>query len=1068
MDNFCNLHLHTEYSTLDGYGHPDEFIKRVKELGQTACAITDHASISGHFRFYQACIKEGIKPILGCEFYIVDNIQDSMSKRIREYNHITILAKNLEGYRNLLKLVSFAHNDGYYYKPKIDWHILKNYNKGLITTSSCPSGKLANMIKLGLAKEHLIRELNRQKSIFDDFFIELAPWQYNEGREIAKTLYKLAEETKIPMVLTMDCHYPLKEHAKIQEVMLCIQSNDRMSNPKRWKFDQTDFYLKSGTQMQEDWEKLYPNLPFKQEMIDNTKLISDMVDFKFPKAKPINFPFVGDKQILLRSMINKGMIDKKLTTKEYKDRVEREFKLIVDKQYVDYFLVIADLINWAKQQGIFIGPGRGSASGSLICYLVNITEINPIPYGLLFERFIDINRDDLPDVDIDIEDERRQEVKQYLKIKYGENQVVSLATFGTFRGRLCLQDIGRIFNINPEITAEVKKLVIQRSGGDSRFSNTVEDTFTDFETAANIIKEYPEFKYAKHLEGYIRSMGVHAAGTIVSNEPIENFAALYRSEGLDEKVISMDYHDASAVGLLKIDLLGLTTMSILKNAVNLIKKRHNQDINLYTLPTDDELTLKAFREGKLFGIFQFDGQAMMQICKQVKPETLEELSDINALSRPGPLHGGNTTSYILRKFGKEKITYLHPMLKAITKQTYGCILYQEQVMEIVRQLGKFSWEDTSTIRRTMSRSTGQEAFDKFRNQFIKGAKENGIEKELAIKIWKQVYTFGSWGMNKSHCISYAIIGYWMMWLKVHYPIEFYVSMVMKESQEPRIKKVLKEFQAEGFKLLPIEINQSKESFTIDQESIRIGFRQILGLGDKTAKKIVKYQPYTGYIDFIDKTKLNKTSNLLLQVGAFKNVGFDRLSPQLALFEPKDASKKTIEYANPSIEILARLCPVMNNTTPYKDWIEWCNKHVPVKVIPIKNISEIEERTNVAIIGSTDPGSLFNPKNKLEESKSRGIDIIKKEGEENFTVKDYDFLNFDIEDETDYITIRIGYKIYKKFHDMIWAAKPSDVLLVTGMVNGGIRMVFANDIVNLTEFKKNIIKKHLEIEKHDIA
>ncbi len=1054
-DLFVHLHNHNEFSLLDGYGHPSDFVKRAKELGQTALATTNHGNVSDHYRHYSACKEAGIKPILGCEFYIVDSVDKARENQTREYNHITILAKNLEGYRNLLKLVSFSYDKGFYYKPKIDWEILKQHSKGLIATSSCPSGKLANLIKNGHSKENLIKEINHQKEIFDkgSYFIELSPWNYKDAEGIAKGLYELAEITNTPMVLTMDCHYPLKEHSEVQEVMLCVQMNDRMDNPKRWKFDQDDFYLKSGEQMKEEWEKVYPNLPFKQEMIDNTQKIAEMVEFEFPKSRPIEFPFVGDKKVLLLAMAKKGLQDKGFENNQiYLDRLQREFDLVVQKDYVDYFLVIADLINWAKQNDIFVGPGRGSSAGSLICWLVGITEIDPIPFGLLFERFIDINRDDLPDVDIDIEDEKRPLVKEYLRSKYGKDHVASLSTFGTFRGRMSLQDIGRVFGIKPEVTNEVKKLVVQRSGGDSRFSNTVEDTFNDFTTAGEIMKLHPEFRFAKDLEGYIRNMSIHASGTVVSNDPIENFAAFYRSSDENEKVISMDYHDASDIGLLKIDLLGLTTMSILKNAVDLIKERHGISIDLNKLPLDDKPTFDAFKAGKLFGIFQFDGQAMMQVCKQVKPDNFGELADINALSRPGPLHGGATTSYIMRKFGKERIQYLHPMIKAITHDTYGAILYQEQVMNVVRNIGKFSWADTSTIRRTMSRSTGEQAFDKFREQFIKGAGENGLSEELALQIWKQVYTFGSWGMNKSHCVCYAMIGYYMMWLKVHYPIEFYVSMIAKENNDLRIKKVLKEYQNEGFKILPIDVNRSKEQFTIDDGAIRIGFRQILGLGTKTAHGIVRHQPYTGLGDFMARNRSAKASNLLLKVGAFRDVGFVRSNQQLALFEPKQEPKEMLDYASPSVETLAQLCPIMNNTTPYADWIEFVKKRIKKKISLIKDIAATDERINVAILGSTDPENLYNPKNRFEEARSRGIELERKPGEEEFTIKDYDFLNFDIEDESDYITVRIPYKIYKKYFDMMWSVKPSDVLLVTGMMGNGIRMVFANEVINLTQLK----------------
>lgn len=1079
--NFVNLHNHTEYSIVDGFGHPMDFVQRAKELGMKALAITDHGSISGHYKHYVACTKLGIKPILGCEMYIVNNHTD---RSTRAYNHITILAKNLEGYRNLTKLVSISYDKGFYYKPRIDWQLLKQYHKGLIATSGCPSGVLGAMIaKHNASLDQIKHEMRRQKEIFgEDYFVELSPWDYEEGKKVAKMIYKAATELNFPLVLTMDCHYPNKEDNVIQDILLCIQTSAKIDTPGRLKFDQTDFYLKDGNQMKKDWERIYPDLPFKKEMTENTVKIADMVDFEFPKAKPIEFPFNGNKIDLLKKICWNGLKKKELhKNSEYVQRLKREFDLVVQKNYVDYFLVIVDLINWAKNQNILVGPARGSSCGSLLCYVTRITEIDPIPFGLLFERFIDINRTDLPDVDIDFEDERRDEVKNYLENKYGKDRVASLATFGTFQGRLCVQDIGRVFSIKGSIIDEVKKLIVQRSGGDSRFSHTVEDTFINFEKAAGILKEYPMLKYAKHLEGQVRHLGIHAAGIVVSNDPIENFAAFYRSNN-DAKVISMDYTDASGVGLLKIDVLGLSTLTVIKNTLAMVKTRYGHSIDLYNLPLDDEKTLKGFKEGKLFGIFQFDGQAMLQVCKQIKPENFGHLTDINALSRPGPLHSGSTTDYIERKNGKQKITYLHPIIEKITKDTFGVTIYQEQVMQIVRQIGKFSWKDTSTIRQTMSKSRGVESFNKFRDQFVKGAAENGIDEELSDTIWKQIYTFGSWAFNKSHSVSYSVLSYWTMYLKMHYPLEFYVSLMCKENDEDKLRKVIKEYQSEGGKLLPIDINRSKETFLIEDKGIRVGFSQILGIGTKTAEVITKFQPYKNLADFKDKTKLKKPTNILLKVGAFQNLDFENTQSQLSLFQKTIQEELEFDYKNTPIKYLAEYAPMLITENVRENWMEFCE--INLKDIPrtIKSLSSIEEKTNITIIGRTDPKKYYNPKNKLEEMQSRGLSIddfmvcqsqfkIKHENEKficifcgeefdpkknikciAFMVKNYDFLNFDLEDETDYVTVRIPFKIYPNYFDMMWDVKPDEVLLVQGIVNGNIRMVFANNVINLSKLK----------------
>lgn len=1056
---FVNLHNHCEFSLLDGYGHPDWFIKRAKELGQKAIAVTDHGNISAHKRWYDSCLKEEIKPILGIEAYIVDDIT---KKDDRNRFHITLWARNLTGYRNLTRLVSLAYSEGFYYKPRIDWKSLQKYNKGIIGTSGCPSGRIGQMIiKKGRGLKEIQTEMLRQKSIFEEgsYFVEMAPWSYEEGQRIARVVYPAAVELGLPIILTNDAHYPMKDDAMKQDVMLAIQQRKKVSDTDRLKFDQTDFYLKTGQEMKDSWEAIYHDLPFREEMLENTVKIANMVNFKFPEAKPILFPYKGDKVKLIQKMIDKGVKERGLVlNEEYKARISKELDLIVRKDFVDYFLVISDLIKWAKDQGILVGPGRGSSSGSLICYLTHITEIDPIPYGLLFERFIDLNRTDLPDVDIDFEDARREEVKEYLKSKYGEERVASLATFGTFQGRMCVQDIGRVFSdkIPSEVVDEVKKLIVQRSGGDSRYGFSVEDTFVNFDNAAEYLRQYPELGLAKYFEGQVRQLGIHAAGTVVSNEPIENFAAFYRSSN-DEKVISMDYAAASSIGLLKIDLLGLTTLTIIRKTLALIKERHGKDIDLNKISLVDKRIFRAFKEGKLFGVFQFDGQAMMQVCRQVQPENFTELVAVNGLSRPGPLHSGGTTSYIERKFGKEKIEYAHPIIKHITKETYGVTIYQEQVMKIVKELGNFSWKDTSTIRQTMSKSRGTEAFGVYEQKFIDGAVKNGMEAEEAEKIWKQIYTFGSWAFNKSHSVAYTLIGYWCMYLKTYYPLEYYVTMLQTEKQEDKLRKVMKEYLNEGYKLYDVDVNESKESYSIKEDGILNGFTAVHGLGKAMAKKFIDNQPYQDFIDFKTRNKNEKMSAILLEVGAFKNLEFDRMSKQQDLFGGDTVVDLPFDYKNPTVEVKRKYLTLAPSEKLLPIWKPIVKEKFNLKVTPIKEVERFTSKGQVTLIGTTDPNKFFNPKNKIEEMKSKGkdIDYIRKElkipeGQEDFITVNYDFLNFDLEDETDYVTVRIPYRSYPKFKEMMWAIKPDDIIMVEGMVNGGIRMVFANNIRNLTQ------------------
>ncbi len=1055
-DNFVNLHNHCEFSILDGYGKPDWFVTRAKELGQKAIAITDHGNISAHKRWYDACLKEGIKPILGIEAYIVD---DRLNRSTREYNHILLLARNLEGYRNLTRLVTLSYSEGFYYKPRIDWEILKRHSKGLIATSGCPSGKIGkNIIRKNWKVKEVKEEMLLQQSIFEkgSYFIELAPWSYGEGKQIAKVIYKAATELKLPISLTMDAHYPREEDAHKQDVMLAIQQSKLVSDKDRLIFDQQDFFVKSAKEMERDWKKVFPDLPFKKSMVDNTAKIADLVDFEFPMARQIEFPYEGDKFEYLKELCHTGMYERGfLGNEKYESRLKLELSLIKEKGYLDYFLVVWDLIKWSKDNDILVGPARGSSCGSLVCYCLHITEIDPLPYDLLFERFIDLNRTDLPDIDIDFEDQRRNEVKGYLESRYGADHVASLATYGTFQGRLCVQDIGRVYadKIPNEVIQEVKKLIVQRSGGDSRFGFTVEDTFVNFDNAAKFLEQYPELGLAKYLEGQVRQMGIHAAGTIISNEPIENFAAFYRSTN-DEKVISMDYSDATSIGLLKIDLLGLTTLTVISRTLKLIESRHNTKVDLYKIPLEDQKVYKNFQAGKVFGVFQFDGQAMLQVCKQVSPENFEQLVAVNALSRPGPLHSGGTTSYVQRKLKKEPITYKHKIIKGITESTYGVTIYQEQVMQIVKQLGEFSWADTSTIRKTMSKSRGVEAFDKFQEKFIKGATGHGLPADEAEHIWKEIYTFGSWAFNKSHSVAYTLIGYWCMWLKTYYPQEFYVSMMQIEKQEDKLKRVIKEYLAEKHPILFPDINESKIHYEIKDEGIIAGIGDVEGIGPGMAQRIISKQPFKDYIDFKSRVKVSeKIANNLLRIGAFRNLNLQAVSAQQSLFGDHKIEKLEFDYKVPDKETIRELTPFLLQEKLLPIWTNTVKNALGYDVMPIKSLTgEIEKKT-IAIIGTTDPNKYFNPKNRLEEAKSKGQIITKKKGEENFNNSDYDFLNFDIEDETDYVTVRIPYTIYPKYKEMIWQTLPSDVLLVVGTTYNGVKIIFAREIINLTQERR---------------
>ncbi len=1062
LDKFVHLHTHSTYSFTDGYGLPEQYIKQAVELKQSALGVTDHGNISVHHKWYNKCNEAGIKPILGCEMYIVANKDEVLEKG---YNHITVLVKNAVGYRNLMKLVTKAWCEQYYYKPRITFDDLFEHQEGLIVLSGCLSSPFMKALKdnnRDLAWQ-LFEEFNKK---IDDFYIELQPIHFPEGKPAYERLISLynkeLRKQGYKWVATNDCHYVKKEQAKLQEVLLCVQTNTPISEPDHWKFDQEDFYLKTRMEMEASLEVCFPGNDFT-DALDNSVKIAESVLFEFPRAEPIKFPHPEEKKKeFLRRACNEGMVKRGLSNaegsmftedeeqKKYRVRLEYELDLIEKKGFVDYFLVIADLINWAKQNGILVGPARGSAAGSLACYALAITEVEPIKYGLIFERFIDINRADLPDIDIDFEDVRREEVKTYLQDKYGVDKVGTLPTFAAFKGKSALDDVGRVFKIPFKVIDQVKNAIVERSGGDSRASFTLQDTFdsTVFDYPRQAIKEYPELHYAIDLEGQLRQMGQHAAGVVISNEPITDFCALYKVK--DSLVTSLDYKDITEIGLLKIDILGLNTLSVVSEALRTIKLRHKRDIDIYNLPLDDKKTYKGFCDGKLFGVFQFDGQAVNQVCRQIMPKEFEALSAISALARPGPLNSGNTTEYIMRRNGKSKVSYVHPIMEGITGDSYGIVIYQEQVMRIMREIGDMSWEDTSSIRKMMSRSLGVEAFNKFKERFMPGALKHGLSEQVASRIWEEMCHYGSWSFNKSHSVSYSIISYWTMWLKVHYPIEFYGAILALTKNDDKKKKILKEYKREGLKILPIDINLSKEHFVIEKEGLRIGFENVKGIGPIASGVLKRRQPYKSFYEFEQKTKKVRITETmkrhLIDLGAFDSI--KNATPLVNLFgeEIPDFTKQEMSFTE-----RFSVCPWDMEFNIQNQWGSFLKQYPKIfkqLPIPIEQIADMKtgfSEPEIVIWGIVYDKNLRDVR-ETAMSKGKSIDLAKYNNQ-------FQFANFVVEDDTDFITVRLSHLKFPEYGNLIFEQiVADDVVMIRGKMGSGIRMFFANKILSLRHFK----------------
>ncbi len=1047
MNKFTHLHLHSTFSFQDGFGTPEQYVERAKELGMTAMAVTDHGNVSSHLKWYNACRKADIKPILGCEIYVEpDRLVIGEKIEERKRTHMTILAKNNEGYSNLLQVVTNAWKN-FDKRPLVKMQDLIDHQKGLIVLSGCGSGKVSKLL-LENKNEEVEKHLIDLKSKFDDFYIEIMAVHFDDFGGLIPKLHALSKKLDIPMVATGDCHYVKKEHAYLQEMLLCIQSNARMNESKRWKFDQDDFYLKSREEMEASFKALYPELDMT-EAFDNTMKIADMVDFTFPTASPLSFPIPEEqKDQKLLNMCLEGLMDKGLYENQvYRDRMRYEYELIVKKKFVDYFLIMTDLVMWAKTHDILVGPARGSSAGSLVCYLLRITEVDPIRFNLIFERFIDINREDLPDIDVDFEDEKRPAVKKYLEEKYGKDRVGQLATFSTFKGKSIISDFARIFDMPYGVATKLKSIIIERSGGDSRASFTLQDTFDQFDLAKEYMQAYPFLKHAQDFEGQIRNVSSHASGIIISNEPITKFCAIYTVK--DDTVISMDYDDAGKLGFTKFDILGLNTLTCVSKALKLIKQRHGKEIDIYNLPLDDPKVYDGFKDSKkLFGIFQFDGQSVNQVCRQILPENFEELSAINALSRPGPMHGMDadlnkpiTTIYIERKWGKLPFATAHPLLLEITRDTQGVVIYQEQVMRVMREIGDMSWKDTAAIRKLISRSVGVERFNDFKVKFSEGARTKGLTDHEIDNIWSAVCTFGSWAFNKSHSVSYSIISYWTMWLKIYYPIEYYQAMTSTMLSEDKIRKVIKEYIREGFELLPIDVNRSKQSFSIDGDNLRLGFTQIKGFGDNTANKIVENQPYGSIDDFEKITKSKKIINTLSKLEAFNSIGGANRTLR-TLFGPEKERRWEEDI---TFEEKIKICPLAVDFNIIDNWGEFINQNIKYTVSKIEYLNP--EINSEIIMGMVYDKNL---KDKIEEALTRGKPAPYIENGES------KYCNFVLEDDTDFVTVRISTRNFAKFQKLIFEEiDEGSIIMVKGRMGDGIRMFFANEILCLNHLKDKI-------------
>ncbi len=890
MKDFVHLHLHTEYSLLDGACRIQPLIKRAKELNMHSLAITDHGAMHGVIDFYKACKKEGIKPILGCEVYTASrSIKDRDPKTDADQGHLVLLAKNSKGYQNLMKLVSTAFTDGFYYKPRIDYELLQKYHEGIIALSACLAGEIPQRLmnrdyegarELALKLNNIMGQGN--------FYLEM---QYNnipEQKVVNEEIVRLSNETGIPLVATNDVHYINKEDSKAQEILICIQTGKTIDDPDRLVFDSDELYLKSSDEMWEHF-KAFP------EALLNTVRIAQQcnVDIEFGHLHLPEFKVPENKESFdyLKEQCLKGFAQRYGNDEKLLERLEYELSVIRDMGYVDYFLIVWDFIKYARDNGIMVGPGRGSAAGSMVSYCLGITNVDPIKYNLLFERFLNPERISMPDIDIDFCYERRQEVIDYVIHKYGEDRVAQIITFGTMAARAAVRDVGRVLGIPYHEVDKVAKLIPMAQGHHITIEKAIEIN-PELKTLYNADPNIRELlDTAKTLEGMPRHASTHAAGVVISSEPITNFVPLYRNDDLISTQFPMT--TLEELGMLKMDFLGLRTITVIKDTLELVKKSQGINIDIDNIDYEDKNVYEMICKGETAGVFQLESQGMTTFMKELQPSHLEDLIAGISLYRPGPMD--QIPRYIHNKKNPENITYITPHLEPILNVTYGCMIYQEQVMQIFRDLGGYSLGRSDLVRRAMSKKK-KDVMDAERQNFIygsidekgqvliPGAIRNGVSEAAANKIFDEMMDFASYAFNKSHAAAYAYVGYQTAWLKYHYPVEFMAALLNSfMGSLSKVSQYVLECKKMGIKVLPPDINESEGSFSVKNGSIRFGLFAIKHVGSTVVDNIIQERnnngPFKNFIDFCERLEgkeLNKrTVENLIKCGAFDLFGIYR-------------------------------------------------------------------------------------------------------------------------------------------------------------------------------------------------
>ncbi|MGH9400477.1 MAG: DNA polymerase III subunit alpha, partial [Terriglobia bacterium] len=904
---FVHLHLHTDYSLLDGACDIPKVMDRAAELGMSAVALTDHGNMFGAVKFYDAAIKRGVKPIIGCEVYVAPTNHLDRSPGSDRPNHLILLCENERGYRNLVKLASLAYTEGYYYKPRIDKDLLARHSDGLIGLSACLKGEVASAL---MAERY---DAARQsaydlRDIFGkgNFYLEIQDQGVHEEQRINPNLTRLSRETGIPLVVTNDCHYLRREDARAQEVLMCIQTGKTLRDEQRMKFSTDQFYFKTYEEMMEVFGEISDALHRTAEIAQRCNLHLEKTEHVFPRFE---VPQGESIDSFFERMSREGFEQRRLQLERvraagklrypleaYEDRLNREIELIKQMKFAGYFLIVWDFIRFSREKCIPVGPGRGSAAGSLVSYSLHITDIDPLQYDLLFERFLNPERISFPDIDIDFCMRRRGEVIQYVTEKYGRENVSQIITFGTMGAKAVIRDAGRALDMP---FAEVDRIAKQ-------VPNVLNITLEEAVKQSSELRQLKEgdprvadlLTVAMSLEGLARHASTHAAGVVISPEPLQDIVPLHKSSK-DEITTQYAMDDLEKIGLLKMDFLGLTTLTILDDAVKLIEAEHGIKVELDQLPLDDQAAYELLGKGLTGGVFQFESRGMTDILRRVKPNRLADLTALNALYRPGPIQGGMIDDFIARKSGKKKVTYDLPELEAILSETYGVIVYQEQVMQIANAVAGFSLGEADVLRRAMGKKK-HEVMVAQREKFLAGARKNRVPEKKAEKLFDLMEQFAGYGFNKSHSAAYALVAFQTAWLKAHYPVEFMAALLTAEiGVQDKLTHYLNQCRDMEINILPPDVNSSDRTFTPAGASIRFGLTAIKNAGDAAIESVIAARRRLGRFDSlfqfcenVDLRLLNKrVIESLIKAGALDSLGARRSQLMAALDRAMEMGQK---------------------------------------------------------------------------------------------------------------------------------------------------------------------------------